>query len=165
MRVPIRKSGKFTNLKQDPYITREKCEELKARLERLKKVSQPRTIAEVKRLAADGDFSENAAYQIAKGKLRGINQRILEIEDLLKRAIIIELQKNNGTVQLGSIVTVEANGKQKIYQILGSAETDPDKGIISRNSPIGRNLIGKRVGDVVIIHLNKEFRYKIIKIS
>ena len=166
MRVPIRKPGKFTNLKQDPHITREKFNELQIKLERLKKISQPRMIAEVKRLASDGDFSENAAYQIAKGRLRGINQGILETEDLLKRAIIIEPQKNNGTVQLGNIVTVEVNGKQKIYQILGSSETNPDKGIISHNSPIGRNLIGKRIGDVVSIQLNnKEVKYKIIKIG
>ena len=166
MRVPIRKPGKYTNLKQDPHITREKFDELKAKLERLKKISQPRTIAEVKRLAADGDFSENAAYQIAKGRLRGINQGILEIEDMLKRAIIIERRQNTGIVQLGNIVTVEVNGKQKTYQILGSSETDPDRGVISHNSPIGKNLIGRRIGDSVKIQLNnKEIIYKIIKIE
>jgi len=165
MRVPIRKPGKYTNLKQDPHITREKFDELKAKLERLKKISQPRTIAEVKRLAADGDFSENAAYQIAKGRLRGINQGILETEDMLKRAIIIE-RKNNGTVQLGHIVTVEINGKQKTYQILGSSETDPSQGIISHNSPIGKSLIGRRVGEVVKVQLNnKNAEYKIVKIG
>ena len=166
MRVPIRKPGKFTNLKQDPHITREKFNELQAKLERLKKNSQPRTIAEVKRLASDGDFSENAAYQIAKGKLRGINQGILEIEDLLKRAIIIEPKKNSGFVQLGNIVTVEVNGKQKTYQILGSSETNPERGVISHNSPIGKNLIGRRMGDNVRIQLSdREVIYKIVKIE
>jgi len=166
MRVPIRKPGKYTDLKPDPHITWEKFNELQAKLERLKKISQPRLIAEVKRLASDGDFSENAAYQIAKGKLRGVNQGILETEELLKRAIIIEPQCNNGFVQLGNTVTVEVNGRQRTYQILGSSETNPDKGIISHNSPIGKNLIGKRVGDIVRIKINdKEVIYKIISIG
>lgn len=166
MRVPIRKPGKYTDLKPDPHITWEKFNELQAKLERLKKISQPRLIAEVKRLASDGDFSENAAYQIAKGKLRGVNQGILETEELLKRAIIIEPQRNNGFVQLGNTVTVEVNGRQRTYQILGSSETNPDKGIISHNSPIGKNLIGKRVGDIVRIKINdKEVIYKIISIG
>lgn len=166
MRVPIRKPGKYTDLKPDPHITWEKFNELQAKLERLKKISQPRLIAEVKRLASDGDFSENAAYQIAKGKLRGVNQGILETEKLLKRAVIIEPQRNNGFVQLGNTVTVEVNGRQRTYQILGSSETNPDKGIISHNSPIGKNLIGKRVGDIVRIQINgKEVVYKIISIG
>jgi transcription elongation factor GreA len=165
MRTPTRKPGKYTNQKQDPYLTSEKFFELENKLKRLKEVSRPRTIAEVKKFASDGDFSENAAYQIAKGKLRGINERILEIEDLLKRAIIIKHQKGS-VVQLGSIVLVEVVGKQKKYQILGSAETDPTKGIISHNSPIGRSLIGRRAGEIVKIQLqNREVEYKIVKVE
>jgi transcription elongation factor GreA len=166
MQVPTRRPGKYTNLKTDPHITREKFDELKTKLERLKKISQPRSIVEVKRLAADGDFSENAAYQIAKGRLRGINQGILETENMLKRAVIIERPQDNGTIQLGNQVTVEVNGKQKTYQILGSSETDPERGVISHNSPIGKSLIGQRIGDTVRIQLNnKQVAYKIIKIE
>lgn len=165
MRVPIRKSGKYTHLKVDPRITQKKFEELTNTLARLKK-SRPRVAEEVKTLAQMGDFSENAAYQIAKGRLRGMNQRILDIGDLLRRAVIIEHQKNDGTVQLGHTVTVVTGGKQKNYQILGSSEADPLKGIISHNSPIGSALIGRRIGNSVKIQLGKkEVEYKIIKIA
>ena len=148
MRVPIRKPGKYTHLKPDPHLTEEKFNELKNKLARLKK-SQPVAAAEVARLAEMGDFSENAAYQMAKGHLRGINQRILELEDHLHRALIIKPMKNTQTVQLGHRVTIETAGKQKTYLVLGSSETNPGEGIISRNSPIGSALMGHQVGGKV----------------
>lgn len=152
MQVPIRKPGKYTHEKRDPHITRAKFDELKDELEHLKTVKQPRAIVEVKRLAEMGDFSENAAYSIAKGRLRGINDRINILTEYLKHVVIIT-PKNTGTVQLGSTVTVEINGKQKTFTILGSSETDPTFGIISHKSPVGAALMGCRVGDTIEIQL------------
>lgn len=182
MRTPIRKPGKYTHLKPDPNLTEEKFNELKERLEKLKKFSRPNAAAEVRRLAEMGDFSENAAYQIAKGRLRGINQRILDIEDHLKNAVIIKLSKNIyphatglrtehsgmgvNSVQLGCKVTIESNNKLKTYLILGSSETNPAEGIISHNSPIGSALIGRKAGDIVKVKLNdKEAGYRIVGIE
>jgi transcription elongation factor GreA len=166
MRTPQRKPGKYTGLKPDQNITVAKYHELAAKLEKLKKVSQPPAIAEVKRLALDGDFSENAAYQIAKGRLRGINQRITDITDHLKRAVIIEHNNNKEQVELGHKVTVEVNGKEKTFLILGSAETNPDNNVISNNSPIGSALMGKKIGDRVQVHLAaKIVEYIILKIE
>lgn len=166
MRVPIRKGGQYTHLKADNNITQEKYDEMKANLERLVKVVRPRAAEEVKRLAEFGDFSENAEYQIAKGKLRGINQRILELEDRVGHAIIIVPNKDSHTVQLGSNVTVEVGGKQKTFQILGSAQTDPGSGVISHKSPIGAALMGAEVGETVTVKLaNKDVDYKIISIE
>ena len=165
MQLPWRKPGKYTNLKPDQHLTEAKYNELKNKLERIK-FNRPRLAEEVKKYASDGDFSENAAYQIAKGRLRGVNQRILELEDHLKRAAIIKPNKNSHTVQLGSNVTVSADGREKTYLILGSSETDPTKGIISRNSPIGAALIGKKLDDQIKIKLaDREIEYKIIKIE
>jgi transcription elongation factor GreA len=165
MQLPWRKPGKYTNLKPDQHLTEAKYNELKNKLERLR-FNRPRLAEEVKKYASDGDFSENAAYQIAKGRLRGVNQRILELEDHIKRAVIIKPSKNSNTVQLGSSVTVEGDGREKTYLILGSSETDPTKGIISRNSPIGAALIGRRLGDRIKIKLaDREIEYKIIKIE
>jgi transcription elongation factor GreA len=165
MRVPTRKPGQYTNVKPDPYITEEKYQELKNKLARLK-ASQPQAIIEVKRLAADGDFSENAAYQIAKGRLRGINQGMFDIEDHLKRAIIIKNKSGQEKIQLGSRVTVEVKGRTKTYLILGSSETDPNAGVISHNSPIGSALIGHKAGEYVKVQLaGREIEYKIIKIE
>jgi len=165
MRVPTRKSGQYTNVKPDPYITEEKYKELKNKLAKLK-ACQPQAIIDVKRLASDGDFSENAAYQIAKGRLRGINQRMFEIEDHLKRAIIIKNQGGEGKIQLGNKVTVEVKGKTRTYLILGSSETNPNAGVISHNSPIGSALIGHKSGECVKVQLkDREVEYRIIKIE
>jgi transcription elongation GreA/GreB family factor len=166
MRVPIRKPGQYTHLKPDANMTAEKYRQLKTDLEKWKKVVRPRLAAEVKRLALMGDFSENAAYQIAKGRLRGLNQRILDTEDLLKRADIIEHHPGGQTVQLGHKVTVESAGVRKIYLILGSSETDPARGIISHKSPLGSALLGKREGMELRVELKSRVAtYRIIKIE
>lgn len=165
MQTPKRKPGKYAHLKPDANITEEKYNELRAKLDRLKKI-HPQAAAEVKRLAEMGDFSENAGYQMAKGRLRGINQRILDIADHLNNADIIKAPSHTNTVELGHEVIVEANGQQKKYLILGSSETNPAKNIISHNSPIGSALIGHGVGDKIKLQLkDKEVEYKIIKIA
>ena len=106
------------------------------------------------------------AYQYAKGRLRGINQSILNLEKQLQEAEIINPEKQTNSVQIGHRVTVVFDSKQKTYEILGSSETDPQKGVISYNSPIGGALVGRKVGDVVTVKLaNKEVEYKIIKIQ
>jgi transcription elongation factor GreA len=110
MRTPIRKPGKYTGFKPDEHITEKKYLELKAKLEKLIKFSRPQVAKEMQIHAQDGDFSENAPYQAAKGRLRGINQRILDIEDHLKRAVIINPQNSTDCVRLGSSVTVEISG-------------------------------------------------------
>ncbi len=166
MRTPQRKVGKYAHLRPDHHITKEKYNKLQNELDKLKNYVRHPLIKEVKRLALMGDFSENAAYQIAKGRLRGINQRMIDIENLLKRSSIIQSDKNNDTVQLGNIVTVEVDKKQKQFQILGSTETDPKQGIISHNSPIGKALMYKKVGDISVININsKKTAYKIIDIQ
>jgi transcription elongation factor GreA len=165
MRVPQRKPGKYTGLKPDPCLTPAKYRELTARLEKLKR-SRPEAIREVKRLAADGDFSENHAYSLAKGRLRGLNQRILDIEDHLKKAEIIGTPADTAVVSLGCLVTVEVNSRAKTYRILGSSETDPSGGVISHNSPLGKALLGRRAGETAKIRpKDKTVEYKIIKIE
>ena len=166
MRVPIRKPGKYTHLKPDLNLTEEKFREFKDKLEKLKKIIQPQAAAEMHRLAEMGDLSENAAYQIAKGRLRGINDKISKLEFILSGASIIKPNKNLSTIQLGNTVTVEIGGKQKTYLILGSSETNPEKGIISHHSPLGSTLIGRRIGDKIKIQpKNQEVKCKIIKIE
>lgn len=166
MQVPTRKPGKYTNLKPDFRITKDKFNELKTSLEKLKDVSRPRASREVKELSTTGDYSENAGYQMAKGRLRGINQRILDIEEMIKNAVIISHEENCGWVELGHTVTVFVNGQEKKYKILGSSETDPSRGVISHNSAVGKGLLGRRVGEVVKVLIgDKEVSYKILKIE
>ena len=164
--MPIRKTDRYLRPKTDGHMTEAKFLELSAELEKLTKRVRPRLTEEVKKYASDGDFSENAAYQIAKGRLRGINSRISEIEELLKRAEIISPQKGSLTVVLGGTVTVEVNTKQKTFQILGGAESDPSSGIISKDSPLGLALLGRRLGEKVVIKpKDKLVEYKIIRIE
>jgi len=165
MRLPIRKGGKYTFIKPDPYLTSAKAEELKKRLEWLEKVAQPQAIKEVSRLAEMGDFSENAAYQMAKGKLRGINQEIIELHEYLNQAIIIKPSQGD-RVELGSRVEVDMDGQTKSFLILGSEETNPSEGIISHHSPLGATLLGRQVGDEINLKLaNRWLKIRIIKIN
>jgi len=165
MQVPYRKPGKFGLVKNDPLLTKEKYNELKNKLVSLKK-ARPQLAAEVSRLAELGDFSENVEYQLAKGKLRGVNNGILKLETQLNQAIIIDSQLQTNMIQVGSTVTMFCNGKEVVYKILGSSETDPTKGIISYNSPIGSALVGHKVGEKVTIKMaNREVEYEIIKID
>ncbi len=113
-----------------------------------------------------GDFSENTAYQMAKGKLRGINQKIIQTEKQLGIAKIIKIDKSKQVVQIGSIVTVEINNKTTEFQILGSLETNPGTGTISHQSPLGKALLNKKLGDTVEIKTeDKKIEYKIINIK
>jgi transcription elongation GreA/GreB family factor len=166
MQVPHRKAGKFTHLTPDPLITQTKFDELTKRLDGLK-AARPRAAAEVARLAELGDFSENVEYQLAKGKLRGINQGITDLEKQLINARVFSPKENTDVVQLGHTVIVESEGIQKTFQILGSTEIKPGQGIISHHSPLGAALMGKGVGDTVEIQLPNNIlkTYTIINIT
>jgi transcription elongation factor GreA len=180
MQVPYRKPGKYAMMKQDPVLTSEKARELAAKLDKLKNHSRPKGAEEVRRLAELGDFSENVEYQLAKGKLRGINQAILTIENQLKNAVIIEPNTQHDTVAVGHTVTIRNEDKAKLrtnsqgesgtgekkYLILGSTETSPEQGVISHVSPLGAALIGKKVGDTIHIKTTeKQTAYLITKIE
>ncbi len=165
MQVPIRKKETYVKPKPDPYLTEEKFQELQRKLESLKK-RHPGLSAEVKRLAEMGDFSENAGYQLAKGRLRGLNQRILELEVQLREAIVFRPNRESDIVSLGRRVTVISSGQKKSYTILGSVETDPAAGVISHNSPLGQGLLGHRVGETLKLMINgREKEFKIVALD
>ncbi len=148
MRVPKRKGEilRSTKIQTDHYLTKEAIERLKRQLDRLEK-ERPEAVAEVQRTAEMGDFSENAAYQMAKGKLRRINNKILVVQEKLKAAIVIEASGTD-QVQIGSRVTVEVDGSETTFEIVGSQESDPSNGRISYKAPLGVKLMNSRVGDV-----------------
>ncbi|MEK7623126.1 MAG: GreA/GreB family elongation factor [Patescibacteria group bacterium] len=164
MRLPYRKPGKYSQTKFDPLLTEAKFAQLKKELEKLKQKQKP-AAAEVSRLAELGDFSENVEYQLAKGRLRGINQRILELEFQVNRAEIIK-PKSSNVIQIGHTVTLQSGDKILVYQILGSSETNPQKGIISHTSPLGAALLGHRVGKKIIMKTtDEEIEYTVVKID
>ena len=165
MRVPIRKKENYRQPKPDPYITAAKYQELKKRLIWYKNIKRPRLSQEVQHLASMGDFSENAGYQLAKSRLRNLNNRILAIEEQLKHAQIIN-PSNKDKVEIGSLVTITINKNTKTYRLLGSSETNPSAGIISYSSPLGQALLNHQVGDKIELERqNKKIIYQIIKID
>lgn len=165
MQVPTRRSENKPLAPIDYHLSPEKYRELEKKLIRLK-ARHPQEAIEVKRLAEMGDFSENAGYQLAKSRLRGLNQRILDLENLLKRAEIVIVDTDTSTVKIGHRITINIDDKEKTYTILGASESDPVSGVISHNSPLGAGLLGHQIGDAVTIKINdKERTYRIIKIE
>ncbi len=167
MRLPNRKPGKYTFPTFDPYMLQSQYNAMQSKLDYLKKVARPRAIKETREHAANGDFSENAEYQIAKGRLRGMNRKIDELEFQLAQARIIESNEDTSVVKLGHTVTVvTADGKEITWKILGPTESDPTNGIISYQSPIGAALLGKGIGVVAVVELkdrNVEYTIKEIR--
>jgi len=152
MRIPTRKSEILKALDEelDYNVTSDKLQAMQRDLVRLTTVDRPQWADEVGRTAQMGDLSENAAYQVAKQKLRQINSRILSLEDRIKKAVVIEVV-HDGKVHVGSTVTVRSNDKELTFTIVGSQETNPMRGIISRSSPLGEALLGAKIGDEVSV--------------
>lgn len=153
MRLPKRRSEvlQSTTKVSDNFLSPVAIQKYKNELEDLLKNQRAPAIKEVQRTAEMGDFSENAAYQMAKGRLRQINYRITTLEEKLKSAIVIKAS-TSGRVSIGSLVTLEADGKEIVYEILGSQESDPRRGKISYLSPLGVLLLDKKVGEKVLLN-------------
>ena len=165
MRVPKRKGEELRKLKkQDHYFTKVKIKKMEEELERLKTVEQPAASAEVQRTGEMGDFSENAAYQMAKSHLRRILNRITVLTEKLKTVIPIEEGAGeDGQIRIGSHVRLECEGQIFNYQIVGEQETDPTRDRISYLSPLGKQLVGKYVEDHVEVGLESTKKYYKIK--
>jgi transcription elongation factor GreA len=135
-----------------PPITKKGYEALKAELDRLRKVERPKVIEAIAEARAHGDLSENAEYDAAKERQGFIEARIKELEGKLAEARIIETANlSSETVVFGATVLlldVQAQ-QQKQYTLVGQDEADLKNGRISVVSPVGRALIGRRVGDLV----------------
>jgi transcription elongation factor GreA len=121
-------------------------------IKHLKTVERPRIIEQIEEARAHGDLSENAEYHAAKERQGWIEARVLELEDKLSRADVIDISKLSGkSVKFGATVTVvdEDTDDEAEYQIVGEFEADVKSGKISISSPIARALIGKEAGDSV----------------
>lgn len=138
--------------KQVP-LTRDGKARLEEELESLR--AQRRVVAERIHNAQEQGTSQNdAEYDDAKQEQGMVEGRILEIEDILRRAVIIDEQSAHsaGRVVIGSGVVVEQDGKRRHYQIVGAPEADPTQGKISNESPVGAALLGRTVGETVDVN-------------
>ena len=132
-------------------------------------VERPRIIAAIAEARTHGDLSENAEYHSAKEAQSHNEGRIVELEDLLQRAEVIDVTKLNGTtIKFGATVTLidEDTEKESVFQIVGQTEADVKLGKVSITSPIGRALIGKKAGDSVEVNTPGGGKsYEIVKVA
>lgn len=146
-------------------LTAKGVDELKKEFDLL--MSERSVISERIKLAREfGDLSENAEYSSARQDQERAEARISEIDHILKNVAIIESPTNKNKVELGNTVVLSGTSADKTFTVVGSVEADPLNGLISDESPIGKALLGKKLGDNVEIKLPSEtVQYKISKIS
>jgi transcription elongation factor GreA len=148
-------------------LTREGKAKLERELEELR--AQRKVVAERIHAAQEMGTSQNdAEYEDAKQEQGLLEGRILDIEDTLRRAVLIDEQSahHSGRVQVGSGVEVEQNGKRVHYQIVGVPEADPGNGKISNESPVGSALLGRAVGETVEVNAPRGvIKVKVLKID
>ena len=132
-------------------MTAEGEDALRRELELLKDSRRPALAQKLKEAAAQGDLKENADYHDAKEQLGFIEGRVLQIEAILRNAIVVDNSEPSDEVRIGSTVVIQEDGvgEDEEYRIVGSAEANPRARKISEKSPIGSALIGAKIGDKV----------------
>lgn len=149
------------------YLSKEKLEELKAELNKLKTSDRQEVARDLEYSKSLGDLSENAEYHEAREKQADIEDRILQLEHILKNAEIVSNHKG-GSIGVGSEVVVKKGGSKNedTFKIVGSEEADMLSGKISYQSPLGESLIGKEKGDTVSVSTPKgEIKYTVLSVK
>jgi len=149
------------------YLTPEGHARLKAELEELKGPRREELAKRLRSAIQMGDLSENADYHKAKEDQAFLEGRIQEIEAILRNAVIIEKNDNKEVVSIGSQVTIQEEGlPPETYHLVGPKEADPRNGKISHESPIGRALLDRKVGEIVEADApGGKIKFKILKIE
>ena len=150
-------------------MTADGYRKIEEEIRHLKTVERPAVIAAIAEARTHGDLSENAEYHAAKERQGFIEGRLMELDDLMSRAQVIDTSKLAGDqIKFGATVTVidEDTEAKAVYQIVGDFEADVKKGKISVSSPIARALIGKEAGDTVEVNTPGGGRsYEIVKVK
>lgn len=128
------------------YLTKQGLRGLKKEYKELVEVKRSQLVKRISRAREMGDLAENSDYQDARDKLRFLDDRIAEAQRILSKAIVVKKKKNPERVGLGCRVSVKVNGKKQTFILVSEIEADPASKMISDQSPLGRALIGKRVG-------------------
>ncbi len=134
------------------YLTKERLEEFKQELEVLKNQKRNEVAQRLKQAKEYGDLSENSEYAEAREEQANVENRIFELEELMKHAVTIEKNgDHSGTVQVGSTVTVKKGARTSTYTIVGMYEAKPEEGRISDDSPLGKAFLGHTAGETVSV--------------
>lgn len=150
---------------KEVILSKEYLEKLEDELEYLKTKRRPEIAEKIKIARSFGDLSENADYDEAKNEQGEIESRIAKVEDMIRNAKTIEVDVNSDEVGVGNTVTVydEEFDETLDYKIVGTAESDPVKGFISNESPVGAALLGKKKDDRVEVNTPNGKMYFTIK--
>jgi len=147
------------------YLTKEGLEKLKGELEELTNVKRPAVAKRIKSARDMGDTSENAEYASAREEQAFVEGKIAELQEILKNAVV-SVASSNGTIAVGSKVTVHIDGAEEEFHIVGAPEADPLLKKISNESPIGKALLGRKVGDKVLVEAPVgSLTYTVLKIK
>ena len=149
-------------------LTKEGEAKLTKELRHLIDIDRPEVLDQLAAARAQGDLSENADYDAARNKQAEVEARIKEIENILANAKIIEEKKQTSKlVALGSTVEIKdlSDNTKATYTIVGTVESNPALGFVSNVSPLGKAIIGKRVGDVCTVKVAQEYQVEIVKIE
>ena len=147
------------------YLTSEGFEKLKKEYHHLVSEKRKEVSARIAKAREYGDISENSEYDTAREEQSFVEGRIIELEEILRNHKVIETVGKSGAVQIGSKVKVDVNGEADEFVIVSSVEADPMQGKISNESPVGKALIGAKVGDVVTVASTIKATYRILEIS
>ncbi len=138
--------------KKKVFVTKEGLEELRKELDELNNVKRPQVLDRVSQARSMGDLSENSEYTAAREELSLMDGRIEELAEIIKSANLIEETHQSGKkaqVELGAAITLSVNGKKEEFSLVGEWEADPKNKKISHESPLGKALIGKMIGEKV----------------
>ena len=155
---------------KETILTAEGLIKLEEELNNLRTVRRQEVAERLKVAISYGDISENSEYDDAKSEQAFIEGRILELEQMINTAIIIDdtANKKKGVVSLGSVVVVKdmETGEEEVYTIVGTTEADPFENRISNESPVGAAILGQKVNTVVQVNTPVgELAYKIVKVD
>lgn len=128
------------------YLSAEGLEKVKQELHELKTAKRQEIAERLEHAKSLGDLSENAEYQETKEEQSLVEQKIAELEDIIREAVIIKGHRTD-MVAIGSTVRASSDGKEETYTIVGSEEASPAEGKISNESPMGKSFLGKKAGE------------------
>ncbi len=147
-------------------ITKHSLENLKKELTELKTKKRAEVAQRIKEAIEFGDISENAEFNQAKEDQAFVEGRIAELENLIKNTVLVNDSVMAGSVKFGSEIQTEIDGKIETYKIVDFTEVDASKGYISTESPLGKALLDKQIGDMVMVTVpSGTLTFKIISIQ
>lgn len=152
----------------EEFITKHGLLKLRTELEELVKRRRSEVAERLKESVSLGDLTENAEYAEAKDEQAFIEGRILEIENILRTAMLVQprSKKQTLTAEIGSTILVRSGAEKKQFAVVGKGEGNPAEGEISSDSPIGRAVLGKSVGDIILVSTPSGTKhYKIVRVA